>query len=330
MPMETCRYTPYTELSTGDYESYLYHRNQEHLKEVQELLSPFPIGQDACITVVGSDGKLERHAQSRTEISILTRSVPDRDIAHELVDYCNEIFEPEGTSFAQLFDTGPDSQPEVKVLEDDTPLSFAFAGIHTRPHRVYPDRVLNACFVTGDIDTYTTSRKMVLDEIGGRTALGHKLRERIKDQVKESKSAIHSGNYKKEQCFHLEGHLGFEFYNENPAGYTTGFKGPFLRGTQRTLDLITARVLLEGNADAEELAHTLPTTTTARMRFLREHALADIQPEVETSFLWFLQKYHFAQERYKSGDRDQPIGIAFDSSVFHAHQQNILSFVSGV
>lgn len=303
----------------------LYKKNERYLAELRMQFTDFILPLDACVVALGSDGKKERHIQSKTELLIITREGKPT-LSEELKSY---VYNITGKPYESQFDSFG-GEIEVKSLSQETPFSFAFSEKFTRPHLIFPDRVLNTQIVVGSGEVHHDARLRVIKEMGRRNALGHKIRERIKRQIMESVHSVSTGRLRKEVAFtHSDTgeQPSLQFYDENPSSYTTGFKGPFLRGAQRSVDLITARLILDGSITPEELTKTFPTPTIDRMQYLRRRNVQFASPSIEDSFAWFLQEYHNAQEAYRNNPHETA-KVPFEYSQFQAHSREVLALMT--
>lgn len=286
--------------------------NANMLGTHRNVLANFTTAADQTIITVGSDGKLERHAQSKTEFAILQVGPDPYRTADAIARHLQD----------RLYDThyevGPNGTIDVKDLADDeTPLSWAF-GLS---RLIYPDRVLNATWVMGNRHTFEEARRKVLEEMGQES----RIRRTLATQLKSYKRAMREGIFHHTPAFSLSDHV--QFYSELPP-ITAGFKSSFLRAVQRKLDLTTGRLIRDGKLTAHDAARTLPATTTGRLQFLADQGfLAPAQSEeVQEAYGWFLREYHHAQEVYKS--KRTLVAVPFAVSEFETYAQHIYTFAN--
>jgi hypothetical protein len=326
--MTTAEHKQISEIPGDKFIQRLYRENETHIAQLRKMLHGLDLPRDACILAIGSDGKKERHIQSKTELIIVTK---DRStgLRERMLDH---ITSETGEQYDKRFDTSVHTGPEVKSLSEPVPLSFAYPDVYSKPHRVFPDRVLNTQIVAGSTGVYLTARENVLVEMGARNTQSHKIRRHIREQVASAMRIMNTGMSRNVHSFvagqpHLE--YGIQHYNENPNTYTTGFKEPFLRGVQRTIDLLTARLLVSQATTSSELAFQFPTPTISRIQYLRRTGLQDIPVSVEDSFAWFLQQYHRAQQAYLM-DPNRTAQVPFNLESFQHHKNVVLNFISSV
>lgn len=319
-------YRPYTDLDLTGYSIVLAYLNQQYLDEARSLLEYVPLTKDQCLILVGSDGKKERHAQSKTDVVIVQRPNSENLTPNGFMDWFDKTH---SSTFVGTFDLVLDESPEVKVIGQDGILVSSvypdkFKGGN---RRIYPDRTLNALFVTGNEDVYKEARRQVLEEMtkDGKTA-GHIRRELVK-QVKTNREVMKTGLFRERATFTVDPPI--QYYDEDEYKFTTGFKIGFLRTVQRFLDIATVVAIRQGFMSVDDAAVGLPTSTVERIRFLDEKGLfrASISCEgVINAYLWFLQQYHFAQEQYKR--TRVPIELPFNSSEFQAYSVEIDEFTA--
>lgn len=315
---------PFKDMGTKSFRVFLRYLNQEYLQQLKEDFEGAPIGPNQCLIVVGSDGKKERHKQSKTDLVLLERQGEGSvDIADFLQWY-------EGThpqqAFSQIFDLHPDHIPQVTKLGDlSTPASYAYPHLFRNPARIYPDRVLNSQLICGNEEVYFEGREQVLHEMSNDGKMSRKIRVEMANQLKQYRRAIETQSFRGIQIFSDEPPI--QFYDEDPDRYATGFKTAFLRSTQRYLDIVTTMAIRKGFLTVEDAARDLPTTTVERIKYLRGIGAlpsSDLTKQVQTAYLWFLQQYHYAQELYKSSR--ELVHPPFDLALFEKFRDIILEF----
>ncbi len=309
---------PFTDLNPIEYRGLLIAVNLNYQEELRESLPPF-LGEKLsgiCLILPGSDGKKERHCQSKTEIIVLG-SVEyllqkTRDI---LGSSTNQHSLSEGNIYAGL--------PEIKLLSDGSNnyLSYTYGN----PKSVYPDRILHSAFLLGDEELYRRAKLEVLEELK-KPEIG----KEMKHQLKSYRKAIETGFYRDQRIFDTE--KGVQYYEENddPKLLRLGFKQAFLRTVQRKLDLLTRRGLLSDQDLANEIKNRYLSglsNTLVRIKFLSALGLIPqemVMPLIE-AYYWFLQRYHEAQEQYKN-TREQ-VELPFDRKLFDKHRETVLDFL---
>src|SRR6266516_6458312 len=85
-------FNPYTDLSPQEYVGLMDAINRNTIADLKGDLVDFPANYASlCFTVTGSDGKLERHPQSRTELVIFyTNTYSHSELLHQFSDWCEK------------------------------------------------------------------------------------------------------------------------------------------------------------------------------------------------------------------------------------------------
>lgn len=303
-------------LSPQEYDGLLRFINMDNLLRLKNMIPKLP-PRDIAIIVVGSDGKLERHPQSQTEIVVLsTYSKLALEISKTIKDYL-VIHHP-----YEHFDLEPKGIPEYKALNNGY-MSYAY----NNPNLVYPDRMLNSILIAGDRVLYNQARIETLEEMGGDSEVGKKIRYRLKKQLSSHRVACTSGIYNREVIFDKDSNK--QIYDEKNKKF--GFKMAFLRAVQRRLDVIMARAIIDKIINPQEIiSGFLPTNTIDRLDFLFKHNLIEMNSQqfedLIEGYLWFLQRYHEIQETYKN--KGSTIELKFDNLLFVKYQKIIVDFVT--
>ena len=267
-------------------------------------------GKQYCFITPGSDGKKERHPQSKTELILLLRQ-KDPQLVGE-VEQRMETIRREG------FVLGP---VETKIVgKEESSLSF----FNDLPQRVYPDRVLNSYLLMGDSRLYLEARRQILEEMKGG-----KVRKKMRNQLKQYRKAIETGEYRGLEVFSEEKGEQYYFENSDTKQIRFGFKIAFLRAVQRKLDLLTVGLIEEGDKNINMLAKSLPANTTERIDYLVKRGLLDqgFASRLQIAYLWFLKNYHKAQETF-SKNKHQRAVVPFDKNRFATEKEVIMEFVS--
>ena len=286
--------------------------NHSNIEDLTIRLEHIALPDGVVVAAVGSDGKLERYAQSKTELIIIEES---ESLQADII--LKEHFKDEG--YSTIFDVGPEDQIDVKVLDSPSPVSYAFNDAQS----LYPDRILNAFPVfpvsNEGLDLYYKARQKVLVEMSENK----KVRTELKDQLRSYKRSMQTGEFRRIPIFDRDNHV--QYYSELWPAYSTGFKAAFLRAIQRKLDVFT--VELGHTQSYEETARTMPTTTLGRLDYLAERGVIDeeIASSAGYAYAWFLQQYHRIQEDYKQ--KMQPTQLSFDAVDFDTHNQAACRFV---
>lgn len=285
--------------------------NTTILKEHQLLLSDMTLSEYQAVIVIGSDGKLERHTQSKTEFVFLQFEKDPFRAAYRITQKLRQ--------YPLNYEVGPRGMIEVRDVTDPTPLSWAY-GDRTL---VYPDRLLNAALVIGNPQTACVARLKVLYEMSLDPRHAGRLLEHMTDQLALYKRAIRQGKYRGQPVF--SSNEAKQYYNEG-RHMTFGFKSSFLRAVQRKLDILTARLIRDGVWELEQAAR-IPTQTYKRLdSFATLGILTGEEAEGLTqAYGWFLREYHRVQETYKRTRR--PVALPFNLDYFHCYALKIDQFV---
>ena len=264
-----------------------------------------------CLILPGSDGKEERHPQSKTEIILL-------------LEESNFSLEEEIGKKAEAMsrENSISGSVETKIAgSKEAPLSF----FEHSPSHVYPDRVLNSYLLAGDRQLYLRARRQVLEEMTGR-----KIKEAMRDQLRQYKKVIRTGEYRNLKVFSEEEGEQYYFESHETKRIRFGFKVGFLRAVQRKLDLETVRWLESGKEGVDFLAQNLPTSTVERIAYFAQRGLFDqnFALNLQGAYLWFLKNYHCAQESF-SKDRGRVAVVSFDQERFAAEKEVITNFLAG-
>jgi len=293
--------------------------NENYLRSTRGVLAPMCTELDRfcpySLITVGSDGKKERHPQSRTEIVYLFAKQEMAPSAETILNIFKQT-----TGHDYFYETS-EGQPMVVCLDQKTPLSYAF----NNPRLVYPDRILNSVLVLGDENIHLKSRLKVLEEMTGPE--GGKIRREMRQQRNEYGKACRAATYRGKTLFDSD--IGMQYYDESQEGYALGFKTSFLRLMQRTLDLLVNDGIKKYEIDIRQMRE-MPTSTVDRIRYLQKIGWIKSGNKgvvaAQESYLWFLREYHKAQEAYKN--RGTGVNVPYNSSEFDKHRLDMFEFVS--
>jgi hypothetical protein len=159
------------DLDPHEYMGCVMMINEEFMSEYRRALSDVGLLPSQAIIVVGSDGKRERHSQSKTEFVLLgTAAEPAFDlqrIGMALAEYNKMIVSVYGRP------------PELRLVGGET-LSY----VRNNRQIVYPDRILNSSLVVGNPATQTAARHEVMKELTADGPEGKRIREKMEDQLK--------------------------------------------------------------------------------------------------------------------------------------------------
>ncbi|MCL4374314.1 hypothetical protein M1523_00480 [Patescibacteria group bacterium] len=274
-----------------------------NLDRIFNDLSGVPIPGGAAIVVVGSDGKFEANARSKPEIAIWDASGSTQ--SQEIEAWYNATHP---TSYKLNYDQGLDSPIEVKDLRDPLIPVYSFGRNNCN---IYPDRTINASYVTGNNQIYKDTRRKALEIMSAPNEDGVRVRRALRNQLKTYQAALATGVYHGSPVVDFE--LEHQLYATDWK--ITGFKVPVLRLVQRSLDIVTARNLMRNRMTIEQ-AMRLSTNTADRIQGLvKNGVLSANMLSLIDAYGWFLQEYHFAQET--SGQTDGVTRIPYDSIIYH-------------
>ena len=307
----------YHDLYLTEYHGLVKTIAENRRQELQVLFNPLieKFGSKGwSLILVGSDGKQERHPQSKTEVVLLFKKKDHKadEMVRELKTLTSQS--PDPIEFT-----------EIKVLEDEqSPLSF----YNGQPNQCFPDRVLNASFLLGEDDIFIQSRRQVLSEMSEESELGKKVRKELKEQLTSYKNALISGQYRGQIIFDENNQYYFETDDWKRA--RMGFKMGPLRAVQRKLDILTLNAIKQGNLTIDDVAENCPSNTCERIDFLAKKGILD-ENQVEIiieAYLWFLREYHRAQELFKDSSRQEVISCSFYQEEFKQYRQVLLDFLN--
>ncbi len=315
----------YLDLGPTEYYGFLEAVNLNNASNIKRSItyliedSGVSIPSGVVVVMVGSDGKLEKHNQSKTELLVIGRSGLE-ELSRVLLNsfYDNELDE--------LFEWADGREYfEYKELSNEgIPLSYVSGDSNA----VYPDRILNSYPVfypdSESLKSYSEARSRVVQEMLGSP----RIKEKLKKQLSGYKSSMKSEQYSHREVFNSN--LGVQYYDERRSSYTTGFKIPFLRTVQRKLDIMTAE-LFRGECNKVEsidVGSDLGTSVSSRLDYMCEHGMVQkgVADEVFAAYTWFLKQYHIAQEEY--GKIHKLVEVPFNKEEFEHNKSIILKFAN--
>lgn len=278
------------------------------LKEVEDNW-----GEEIALILTGSDGKGERHPQSKTEIILLSKNPNISEcVSQKILDTLSET--PEKDSFESI---------EIKNLGEE-PLSF-YEG---NPSRVYPDRILGGYYLLGDKEIFNNARRCVVEEMSNPGQLGSKIRREISSQIKAYRKTMRTGVFRQQIVF--DPTSGIQFYFEGPDWKENrmGLKMGPIRATQRKMDLLIAHIT-SGKIGAEEIAKEFPSNTSERFSFLSQRGIINTEEEevYRLAYLWFLREYHHIQEIFKRSGKTEIVALPFNKEEFERYILSIEKFL---
>lgn len=276
------------QLAPGKYAEYLSESNERYLLENKTILEPISDlldYYDTCAVVVGSDGKKEKGIKVDTEVVFIQSEKSDRKLYPQYL--ADEFEKLTGNKYSDVFFIDKNLLPRIMKVGDNT-LSF----VDQNPSVVYPDRILNSILVCGQQMVYNQARQTVAIEMGLTPCLSGKIREYIKNQIREYLKVCQSGISRGAICFDFEKKCQyFDQKDGNIRRY--GFKHGYIRLVQRKLDLKIQTMIRDRQIGVEKI-NNLPTNTFEKIDYLCPNQ----KPLIE-SYLWFLQNYHDIQKKYE-------------------------------
>jgi hypothetical protein len=299
--------------------------NSSRRSELAHLLmgvcSKIDMGVSTCFAVTGSDGKNERNTHSKTEVVILRRpdEPPIRKSLSRLLDAKrNHIDTASDGKLAEY------TVPEYGNSSADVPLSF----VHGDKNVIYPDFLLNSTVLNTGASTqiHRDTRKHVLDEMSGDGPHGRRIRDAMKNQLRNYKKGI-GGVYNHEVCFDNEA----VYYDEGGGLFNRrknfGVKAPFLRAVQRKLDISTMEVVRAKPYIIDEIGDNLSPQTPKRLAFLNEQSYIGSYEagDVSAAYIYFLRLQHQSQYLYDQSKR--LVRVPFEQTEFSRHKKVIAKFV---
>jgi hypothetical protein len=217
----------------------------------------------------------------------------------------------------------PDLRPygsiEVKVIHSPMPCSYTYNEIS----RIYPDRYLNSNLIVGSEQTHLQIREKVLSEIADPSDLGRRIREKMKDQLRDYQKTIETGIFRGVPNFDPDNAI--QWYSE-PLPTQLGFKSAYIRSIQR-FDIVIAQKIKSEQLEISDTARSLPSATVDKFDFFAQRGFlnTDIAEKTAEAYAWFLQQYHHIQEHYKN--IHQPITLQSNQADFKHYSQIIKSFL---
>ncbi len=267
-------------------------------------------GNEIALILTGSDGKRERHPQSKIGIIVLANTLVS---PQELLKQIQEGVQAIGDHSEEI---------EIKYLQTGN-LSFYQQDLR----RAYPDRILGSQFLVGNPDLFYQARLKVLQEMTDDDETGKRIREQMKKQLNSYRKSLLTGSYRNQTIFDDSRQYYFEGHDWSLNRF--GFKMGPLRAVQRKFDLLLSRLIKQRTTTPEQLAVTFPSNTAAKFKFLAEKG---ILPEgtaeaYSLAYPWFLREYHKVQEAFKNSPQKSVVSTTFNPEEFNQNRQLILSFL---
>lgn len=303
-------YNPYTDLTPHEHTGVIKAVNLLNMRCFRKDHEDFPADLNkVCIAVTGSDGKLERHSQSRTELMLIMENELSESKQKQYSDWYKNInLKATRQIYIVEEETGI---PEIKIVKDSQPLS-CITGQETS---FFPDRTINAAFVLGNEEILKKAKAQVFTEAASDDDIGRKIRDHMKDQLRNYKNALEQGIYHKSPSYSLS--PAHQYYDEHNGSFSEGFKVSGLRPIQRKLDMLTIKAIRNNMLTIEE-AVSFPTNTIERLSELKKYNIVPSEMPVENSYSWFLQKYHHAQQEYRK--TRSKVVVPFNKDEFLKHK----------
>lgn len=288
--------------------------NDSRMQQLREYFARFlpEKMEEVAVVAVGSDGKGERHGQSRTELVIVT--------------YAGENDMTEKVS--QLISSAPEDlelemhgeKPYVYRFNTDEKFSF----VHGNNQALYPDFLLNSKTVVGNEVLHQAARLKVLHESVADDEDGKRIRKHIMSQRRTYRAACKTGVYGRKRMF--DESKGEVYYFEKE--WILGFKITFLRLVQRHIDYLIVNGIRTGLFKPEQVVAEAGTSTIDKLGWLASVGMMEkeMADQVEEAYLWFLMMHHKSQEQYLISDERDEVAVEFDIETFTKHKETILTF----
>lgn len=307
-----------TNQSLREYLNQIRKENMRNMVNITKDLERYPYN-NTCFAVTGSDGKLERHMQSRTEIIIIYKNSHSSEGVSKNFSKWYEITHNRPSEDLYIVDKDR-KLPELKNIYGNVPLSY-FCG---NKEIIYPDRILNAIPVYGNQELLRIAKEKVLEESSSETKLGQEIRKKMKAQLKDYRHNLEKGIFHHNLTFDLSIIPPLQFYDESKESYTVGFKSSGLRSVQRELDLLTIHAIRSKALTINDAA-SLPTNTVDRIDKFKKNNIIPNELQIDDSYIWFLRNYHSLQEKY--GRNKSRAAVPFSKDEFIQNRQTILKFL---
>jgi len=283
--------------------------NEQLQKELKEELEGFlnlrvPGWENNCaLLVCGSDGRLEKGFGSRLALVAVVKDAP-RAI-FEVVKEVTRSFSLE--------------EVEIKRLGGTVPLSY-YQG---NPERVWPDKILDARFLIGNLRWAWEAKQTIVEEMKERRIIG-----RLRGARKGFAKATRTGTYRRGKIFSLERGEAYYWGDRGNGSFCFGVK----MGPLRLVQVAVNRFLGRRFQQQRELLPwflELPTNTAEKIEFLAQKGWLNFQEaqvslaEIQQAYWWFLRLYHRQQYNYlRNGQSITP----FERGEFEKWRRIILAF----
>lgn len=266
------------------------------VSELEELFEGFD--DNFCISVTGSDARLEKSTISLIEAVLLTPGTPNPDLVKELDEYVEESYGSSEFDACYL---------EKKDLSRDK--SFEFVLNRGTPNQIIlvsPNRVLDNRILYGNQDLDKKLRHLLAAELISKED-GSSVFERVKDKVKEHRKVTIAGvqRYKGQDLVHYNPEEGVAYYD--PEASIWSFKQGPLRAVQYALvrDIVKA---IRAGADPDSFLF-LPQNTVAKLNTVEVEGKTDLSTaqikDLTDCYKYFLWLYHKSQTEYCGTNHSQ-------------------------
>jgi|GEM_PF-5212981 len=313
--MPTEPHPNYIDLSPHKYSQLLENINSVRRDDLTNLLQQImdTPPKDLCAVVVGSDGKQERHAQSRTEMVFISQ-----EHYPHIQQVLRELLAPYQGSHHLEFDYH--GLPGYWWMGQESPFAYQYQ----LPDKIYPGFILNSIPIFGFNDTFYAMRKRVFQELCGPIPIARKINHAMRKQLKEHRRTIKTGKSGTKTYFNQED--GTIFYDDR--NHVLGLKGSFIRGIQRAVGLHVVKLVNDDPSIITDLVKSFPSRTIDRIAFL--HSVGAIPESMRDTTIeaynWSLQMHHVIQEMFKNEGESKEVTMQCDISHLHQNQDLALQF----
>ncbi|MEI6886666.1 MAG: hypothetical protein WCK31_00340 [bacterium] len=323
-----------------EYYGSIQAMNEQSIERLRSVLTSVEFKSDAVLVAVGSDGKGERHDPSKIELKLIMRSPVNansqliiEEVNTAIADSPYSTIVEKGMIYNKALNEKNEIFDVVSISSGEV-LSYAF----NQESAVFPDRVINTCFILGNPELLIAAKRKVMLEITDGSELSKRIYSELRNQLGDYKLAMRTGIYRGKKVFDRE--LSLQYYTEdiNPLEKKTGFKIAYLRATQRKCDLLTFALIRSGRLTIEE-AIRWPTNTLTRIEYIlnvvnkevlelskkNKKTPIEISASFQQAYAWFLKEYHIIQDEYT--DKKVEVEMSFNKEEFEIANQNIEAFL---
>lgn len=282
----------YINPASRDYSTYhdsLRAFNLSLQERVAKMLAEtFRYNGEVAFTTTGSDGRREKGPQSRVELLVIKSG--DRMVGRAVRRVRDIITDATLRDVFGYF--------EVKDLEQDN-LSY----FENDPQRVYPSRVIDASFLSGDFKILESARHKIFEEVTGIE--GNRIRNYVSTGRRQSKNTALTGKntFRGRTVVHYDLESGIAYFGQKFEG--TAASGSFKYGPLRFVQYAFIENLVRHLQEKKnpKLLHRLPTNTVERFLFLESEELLNLSrqevSDVVDSYKYFLWLFHLSQFNFR-------------------------------